>query len=92
MKKDTIEENKLPLLKAGDSLELKQLFPEQHFTQPPPRYTEASLIKALEERELADQVLMRQLFPLFSIAIMSSGKKENLNQRRLELRLMTSWS
>ena len=47
---DTIEENKLPLLKAGDSLELKQLFPEQHFTQPPPRYTEASLIKALEEK------------------------------------------
>lgn len=47
---DTVEEKQVPLLKAGDNLDLKELSPEQHFTQPPPRYTEASLIKALEEK------------------------------------------
>jgi DNA topoisomerase-1 len=39
----------LPPLAAGDALDLLRLLPEQHFTQPPPRYTEASLVKALEE-------------------------------------------
>jgi len=38
----------LPPLEAGDALELVELLPEQHFTEPPPRYTEASLIKELE--------------------------------------------
>jgi len=38
----------LPPLAKGDELELLDLFPEQHFTQPPPRFTEATLIKALE--------------------------------------------
>jgi DNA topoisomerase I len=41
--------NTLPDLAAGDPLRLHELFPEQHFTEPPPRYTEASLVKALEE-------------------------------------------
>lgn len=39
----------LPDLKVGELLDLIRLIPEQHFTQPPPRYTEASLVKALEE-------------------------------------------
>lgn len=39
----------LPELKADDKLKLKSIAGNQHFTQPPPRYTEASLIKALEE-------------------------------------------
>ncbi len=39
----------LPLLKEGQELQLKEWKPEQHFTQPPPRYTEASLVRALEE-------------------------------------------
>ena len=43
------EEAKLPLLKEGDVLPVDKLYGEQHFTQPPPRYTEASLVKALEE-------------------------------------------
>jgi DNA topoisomerase I len=43
------EETELPDLKPNDNLLLKQITPEQHFTQPPARYTEASLIKALEE-------------------------------------------
>ncbi len=39
----------LPLLSVDEVLSLIRLLPEQHFTQPPPRYTEASLVKALEE-------------------------------------------
>ena len=40
----------LPDLKEGQKLGLNELKPEQHFTEPPARYTEASLVKALEER------------------------------------------
>jgi DNA topoisomerase I len=39
----------LPPLSEGDRLDLKELKPEQKFTQPPPRYSEATLVKALEE-------------------------------------------
>jgi DNA topoisomerase-1 len=42
--------HKLPPLEAGQKLTLKALNPEQHFTEPPPRYNEASLVKELEER------------------------------------------
>ena len=42
--------HKLPPLEPGQKLELKALKPEQHFTEPPPRYNEASLVKELEER------------------------------------------
>jgi DNA topoisomerase-1 len=40
---------RLPDLTADEALLLEQLLPEQHFTEPPPRYTEASLVKALED-------------------------------------------
>jgi DNA topoisomerase-1 len=40
----------LPLLKKDEPLDLLTLSPEQHFTQPPPRYTEATLVKELEEQ------------------------------------------
>jgi DNA topoisomerase-1 len=43
------DEGKLPELNEGDKLKLKELVGNQHFTQPPARFTEASLIKALEE-------------------------------------------
>ena len=39
----------LPPLREGDALQLRELKPEQKFTQPPPRYSEATLVKALEE-------------------------------------------
>jgi DNA topoisomerase-1 len=48
--RDERDEEELPGLAEGDRLAFHQLVPEQHFTQPPPRYTEASLIKELEER------------------------------------------
>ena len=43
------EDRILPPLNEGDSVERRQVMPEQHFTQPPPRYSEASLVKTLEE-------------------------------------------
>ncbi len=43
-------ENELPVLTQGDDLDYHGLKSEQHFTQPPPRYTEATLIKELEQR------------------------------------------
>lgn len=51
--KDEIEEEEggfLPPLKAGEELKIEEIKPTQHFTQPPPRYTEATLVKALEEK------------------------------------------
>ena len=47
---DETFQSPLPDLKEGEPLELKGLTPDQHFTQPPSRYTEATLIKALEEK------------------------------------------
>ena len=40
---------KIPDLESGDKVACKEVTPKQHFTQPPPRYNEASLVKALEE-------------------------------------------
>lgn len=40
---------KIPDLEKGDEVKCKEITPKQHFTQPPPRYNEASLVKALEE-------------------------------------------
>ncbi|WP_090511272.1 type I DNA topoisomerase [Paenibacillus sp. cl6col] len=46
----TVEDDKfLPPLTVGDSMQTEQIEPKQHFTQPPPRYTEARLVKTLEE-------------------------------------------
>ncbi len=43
------QDRRLPPLKAADALKTVEIMPEQHFTQPPPRYSEASLVKKLEE-------------------------------------------
>ncbi len=51
--KDEIEEEEggiLPPLKGGEPLQIMSVKPQQHFTQPPPRYTEATLVKTLEEK------------------------------------------
>ena len=45
----TDDEKRLPPLKESDSARIADVLPEQHFTQPPPRYSEASLVKKLEE-------------------------------------------
>jgi len=48
-KKSAREEDRLPPLEKGDTVKLLKIRPEQHFTEPPPRYSEASLVKTLEE-------------------------------------------
>lgn len=49
-KEDENKEHLLPELKESDPLKTNGVTPDQHFTQPPPRYTEASLVKTMEER------------------------------------------
>ena len=49
----------LPDLKEGEALKLEALKPDQHFTQPPSRYTEATLIKALEEKGIGRPLHLR---------------------------------
>ena len=47
---DEEAERRLPMVEKGEVLSLNAITPEQHFTEPPPRYTEATLVKALEEK------------------------------------------
>lgn len=47
--KDDDNDRLLPEIEEGDTIKLDELRPEQHFTEPPPRFTEASLVKTLEE-------------------------------------------
>jgi len=46
---DDSEDRRLPPLTKGQALDVQTMLPKQHFTQPPPRYSEAALVKALEE-------------------------------------------
>jgi DNA topoisomerase-1 len=46
---DDDRDNRLPALNEGDAIAVAEVRPEQHFTEPPPRYSEASLVKKLEE-------------------------------------------
>ena len=50
--KENDKENKLPQLDKGDKVTATKIEPAQHFTQPPPRYTEARLVKTLEELKI----------------------------------------
>jgi DNA topoisomerase-1 len=47
---DELDRGALPALSPDEGVDLLKLWPEQHFTQPPPRYTEPTLVKALEEK------------------------------------------
>jgi len=66
----------LPPLAAGDKLELLGLVPEQHFTQPPPRFTEATLVKELEERGIGRPSTYA------SIIATNQGKKDGQDEDR----------
>jgi DNA topoisomerase-1 len=48
---DVVDEDdkRLPQISSGDKMDKRKVSPEQHFTQPPPRYTEATLVKRMEE-------------------------------------------
>jgi DNA topoisomerase-1 len=45
-------DNNLPKLSEGETVELENIIPKQHFTEPPPRFTEASLVKNLEKHDI----------------------------------------
>lgn len=47
---DELDRGALPSVEPGERLDLLKLVPEQHFTQPPPRFTQATLVKAMEEQ------------------------------------------
>jgi DNA topoisomerase-1 len=49
---DKPEDRRLPEVTQGEKLGLKELLPEQHFTQPPPAFSDATLVKALEEKDI----------------------------------------
>jgi DNA topoisomerase-1 len=51
-KADENDPKSLPELKEGDTVDRQKIEPKQHFTQPPPRFTEASLVKLLEEKSI----------------------------------------
>src|SRR5436309_3029150 len=78
---DEEAERTLPLVEKGEVLKLNQISPEQHFTEPPPRYTEATLVKALEEKGIGR--------PSTYAAIMSTIQEreyvEKIQNRRLPL-------
>ena len=46
------DENLLPAMEVGEIVDLKAIRPEQHFTEPPPRFSEASLVRSLEEHDI----------------------------------------
>src|SRR5690606_21895207 len=48
-KSDDEDSNRLPEMTAGDALQRRAIEASQHFTEPPPRYSEASLVKRMEE-------------------------------------------
>ncbi|MGH2707245.1 MAG: DNA topoisomerase, partial [Actinomycetota bacterium] len=71
-------EARLPALEPNQALDPVELRPEQHFTQPPPRYTEASLVKELEERGIGR--------PSTYASIMSTLTEEKRDYTRLHNR------
>lgn len=76
--KDKEESQELPALKEGEILELQELLADQHFTEPPPRYSEATLIKALEEHGIG-----RPSTYAPTIDTLVTRKYVSLEQRRL---------
>ena len=79
--------HKLPPLEAGQKLTLHELKPEQHFTEPPPRYNEASLVKELEERGIGR--------PSTYAAILTTIQERQYVQktrRQVRARLKSDWS
>jgi DNA topoisomerase-1 len=77
---EVLEENEalLPNLKEGEILNLLNLTPKQHFTQPPPRFTEASLVRALEER-------MRRFSQLFRTGNTSTKRRGDFRRPSWDL-------
>ncbi len=73
-----LEERDLPNLSEGETLKVLKITPDQHFTQPPARYSEATLIKALEERGIGR--------PSTYAAIISTVQERNYVEKNEEKR------
>jgi len=76
---DEAGKHTLPPLDVNENLDLLGVYPEQHFTQPPPRYTEATLVKALEEQGIGRPSTYA---PILS-TIQERGYVERIEGRRL---------
>jgi DNA topoisomerase-1 len=73
---DDEEKPPLPPLAEGQTLDLVKLLPKQHFTEPPPRFTEATLVKALESRASGGQAPTPRSFDDPGPRIRGVGRKE----------------
>ena len=85
---DDDKDRLLPEVNEGDVINLDELRPEQHFTEPPPRFTEASLVKTLEEygigrpstyvylvHHVRDHVFRSLVLELFQACDLSNGSE-----------------
>jgi DNA topoisomerase-1 len=66
----------LPPLKEGETLSLLNLQPKQHFTQPPPRYTEATLVKTLEEKGIGRPSTYAAILSTYRTEIRAEGRRK----------------
>ena len=71
------ETNIIPNINPGDDVEIDKIIDEQHFTQPPPRYTEASLVKKLEELGIGRPSTYASIISVIS----TRGYAETINKR-----------
>jgi len=71
------KKKKIPELKAGDPVKLTDITPEQHFTQPPPRFNSGSLVKELEEKGIGRPSTYAQI-----VTTLTARKYVELDQRR----------
>ena len=74
---DADKKDRLPALAQGDAVDLREVIPEQHFTEPPPRYNEATLIKTLEEYGIGRPSTYASI-----ISTLQSRKYAELDNRR----------
>lgn len=84
-------EGQLPQLATEEKLDLKKIEPLQHFTEPPARYTDATLVKALEAHGVGLLPRTHQRSAQFKSAAMSSASIRNTNPRKLGFWSTTCW-
>ena len=77
---DDDEGRRLPAMKEGDMIPLSQVLADQHFTEPPPRYSEASLIKRMEELGIGRPSTYASI-----ISVLQSRSYVRLEQKRFEI-------
>jgi DNA topoisomerase I len=79
----------LPAMAEGDRLELRELKPEQKFTQPPPRYSEATLVKALEENGIGRPSTYAQIITVLQAREYVNKIEGRFKPTRLGMMLVT---